>query len=44
MKDSSISKFFEKSRKERLEIVKNFSDLSDEEVSLLENSKGGFAW
>jgi len=44
MKDSSISKFFEKSRKERLEIVKNFSSLSDEEIQLLENSDGGISF
>lgn len=41
MKDSSFSKFFEKSRKERLKIVKNFSNLSDEEIKLLENPDGG---
>jgi len=44
MKDSSISKFFEKSRKERLEIVKSFSSLSDEEIKLLENSDGGVSF
>ena len=44
MKDSSISKFFEKSRKERLEIVKSFSGLSDEEIKLLENSNGGISF
>ena len=44
MKDSSISKFFEKSRKERLEIVKNFSSLSDEEIKLLENIDGGVSF
>jgi len=44
MKDSSISKFFEKSRQERLEIVKNFSDLSDEEIKLLENPNGGISF
>ncbi len=44
MKDSSISKFFEKSRKERLEIVKNFSNLSNEEINLLENSNGGISF
>jgi hydroxymethylglutaryl-CoA reductase len=44
MKDSSISKFFEKSRKERLEIVKTFSDLSDEEIKLLENTDGGVSF
>ncbi|HUU48415.1 MAG TPA: hydroxymethylglutaryl-CoA reductase, degradative [Nitrosopumilaceae archaeon] len=41
MKDSSISKFFEKSRKERLNAVKFFSSLSDEEIKLLENPDGG---
>ncbi len=44
MKDSSFSKFFEKSRQERLEIVKNFSDLSDEEIKLLENPNGGISF
>jgi hydroxymethylglutaryl-CoA reductase len=44
MKDSSISKFFEKSRKERLEIVKTFSNLSDEEIKLLENTDGGVSF
>ena len=40
MKDSSISKFFEKSQKERLDIVKNFANLSQEELEILENSGG----
>ena len=40
MKDSSISKFFEKNQKERLDIVKNFSNLTDEELKILENSGG----
>ncbi len=44
MKDSSISKFFEKSREERLKIVKSFSSLSDEEIKLLENSDGGISF
>ena len=44
MKDSSISKFFEKSRKERLDIVKNFSNLSDDEIKLLENPNGGISF
>jgi hydroxymethylglutaryl-CoA reductase len=44
MKDSSISKFFEKSRKERLDIIKNFSDLSDEEIKILENTDGGISF
>jgi hydroxymethylglutaryl-CoA reductase len=44
MKDSSISKFFEKTRKERLDIVKNFASLSDEELELLENIDGGISF
>ena len=44
MPDSSISKFFEKSRKERLDIVKTFSNLSDEEIKLLENTDGGISF
>ena len=44
MKDSSIPKFFEKSRKERLDIVKNFASLSDEELELLENTDGGISF
>jgi len=42
--DSSISKFFEKSRKERLDIIKKFSDLSDDEVKQIENSDGGITF
>ena len=44
MKDSAISKFFEKSRKERLAIIKDFSDLTDEELELLENPNGGISF
>ncbi len=44
MKDSSISKFFEKSRKDRLDIVKNFAGLSKEEIEVLENSSGGISF
>jgi len=44
MKDSSISKFFEKSRKHRLDIVKNFASLSNEEIEVLENSSGGITF
>ena len=44
MKDSSISKFFEKSRKDRLDIVKDFADLSQEELKILENSNGGISF
>lgn len=41
MKDTSISKFFEKSRKERLGIIKKFANLSDDEINQIENSDGG---
>jgi len=44
MKDSSISKFFEKSRKDRLDIVKNFANLSKDEIEVLENSSGGISF
>jgi hydroxymethylglutaryl-CoA reductase len=44
MKDSAIPRFFEKSRKERLDAIKNFSDLTDEEVKLLENPDGGITF
>ena len=44
MKDSAISKFFEKSRKERLDIIKDFSNLTDEELKLLENPNGGITF
>jgi hydroxymethylglutaryl-CoA reductase len=39
--DSSISKFFEKNRKERLDIIKKSAGLSDDEVKQIENSDGG---
>ena len=44
MVDSSIPKFFEKNLKEKLEIIKNFSNLTDNEISLLENSQGGLSY
>ncbi|MDP2667168.1 MAG: hydroxymethylglutaryl-CoA reductase, degradative [Nitrosopumilaceae archaeon] len=44
MTDSLISKFFEKSRKERLGIIKKFADLSDDEVKQIENSDGGITF
>ncbi len=44
MQDSSISKFFEKSRKERLDIVKNFSNLSEEELKILQGNDGGISF
>jgi len=44
MPDSSIPKFFEKDRKERLRIVKDFSGLSDDELKILEDSEGGITF
>jgi len=44
MPDSSISKFFEKSRKERLDIVANFANLSNEELDLLQSVDGGISY
>ena len=44
MPDSSISKFFEKSRKDRLEIIGNFANLSDDELNTLENMNGGISF
>ncbi len=44
MPDSSISKFFEKSRKERLDTVANFANLSDEELAILQNDNGGISF
>ena len=43
MPDSSISKFFEKSRKERLDIVANFANLSSEDLDVLQNNNGGIS-
>ena len=44
MADSSISKFFEKSRKERLDTVANFANLSSEELDILQNNNGGIEY
>jgi len=44
MPDSSISKFFEKSRKERLDIVANFANLSHEELDILQSNNGGISF
>ncbi len=40
MSDSSIPKFFEKDLKEKLKIIKNFSNLSEDDITLLEKSGG----
>ena len=44
MPDSSISKFFEKSRKERLDIVANFANLSNGDLEVLQNNNGGISY
>jgi hydroxymethylglutaryl-CoA reductase len=44
MSDSSISKFFEKTRGERLDIVANFANLSAEELKILQSSDGGISF
>jgi hydroxymethylglutaryl-CoA reductase len=44
MSDSSISKFFEKTRKERLDIVADFANLSAEELKILQSSDGGISF
>lgn len=44
MPDSSIPKFFEKSRKERLAAVGNFANLSDEELAILQGDNGGISF
>ena len=44
MPDSSISKFFEKSRKDRLDIVANFANLSNEELDILQSNNGGLSY
>ena len=41
MTDSSIPKFFEKNLKERLSIVGEFANLTDNEIKILENATGG---
>ncbi len=44
MPDSSISKFFEKSRKKRLDIVAHFSNLSKDDLDILYNENGGISY
>ena len=44
MPDSSISKFFEKSRQERLDVVANFANLANEELEILQNDNGGISF
>jgi hydroxymethylglutaryl-CoA reductase len=42
--DSSIPKFSEKNRKEKLEIIKKFSGLSENEIKIIESSGGGISF
>ena len=44
MPDSSISKFFEKSRKDRLDVVAKFANLSDDELNILQGDNGGISY
>ena len=44
MPDSSISKFFEKTLKERLDIVADFSDLSQDELKIIGDATGGISY
>ena len=44
MKESAIPKFFAKSRKERLEIVADFANLSDSELETLQKNDGGITF
>jgi len=44
MTDSSISKFFEKTLKERLSIVADFSDLSHDELKIIGDATGGISY
>ncbi len=44
MPDSAIPKFFEKSRKERLDVIANFANLSNEELEILQNDNGGISF
>jgi hydroxymethylglutaryl-CoA reductase len=44
MPDSSISKFFEKSRKYRLSIIANFANLNSDELDILQSDNGGISF
>ena len=44
MPDSSISKKIEKSRKERLNTIATFANLSKDELDILENTDGGISF
>jgi hydroxymethylglutaryl-CoA reductase len=44
MSDSSISKFFEKTLKERLRLIADFSGLSKDELKIIEDATGGISF
>ena len=44
MSDSSISKFFEKTLKERLGLIADFSGLSKDELKIIEDATGGISF
>ena len=44
MPDSSFSKFFEKSRKDRLDIVGRFANLTGDELDVLQSDDGGVSF
>jgi len=44
MRDSSISKFFEKTLKERLGVVADFSQLSQDVLKIIEDATGGISF
>jgi len=44
MSDSSFPKFFEKTRRERLDIVADFANLSPEELKILRSDEGGISF
>lgn len=44
MSDSAISKFFEKSREEKLNLIRDFANLTEEELKILQNKDGGISF
>ena len=44
MADSSITRFFERTRKERLDIIARFAELTPKELEILQNSDGGISF
>lgn len=44
MADSSIPRFFEKTRRERLDVVGDFANLSTTELEILQNNDGGISF